>query len=427
MTSAKALSLDRAALEAHQLAALRELAAKVRAGNRFYGDRFPAGDPTSLADFVERFPLTTKQDFVDDQLANPMYGSNLTFPIESYSRFHQTSGTTSAPLRWLDTPESWESMMECWGRIFEAAGLTSADRVFFPFSFGPFIAFWLAFEQAARMGCLAIPGGGLRSAGRLETILDNDVTAMCATPTYAIRLAETAAELGVDLSKSKIKTIIVAGEPGGSIPATRALIERLWPGARVFDHHGLTEVGPVSYESRDHPGILHIIEASYFPEVLDPATLEPVGPGETGELILTNLGRTGMPAIRYRTRDTVRRSARPAEELGSCELALDGGIIGRADDMVVIRGINLYPSAVEDLLRDDGGVSEFRVELSEERGLHQVSVQVERSSADTDPATLEQRIQAALHRVFSLQCTVECVDEGSLPRFEAKSRRWIRR
>ena len=426
MTSAKALSLDRAALEAHQLLLLRQLVAKVRAGNAFYRCRFPEGDPESLADFVERFPLTTKQEFVDDQLANPLYGSNLTFPVESFSRFHQTSGTTAAPLRWLDTSESWDSMLGCWERVFEAAEVTSADRLFFPFSFGPFIAFWLAFEQAARMGCLTIPGGGVRSAGRLETILDNDITVMCATPTYAIRLAETAAEIGVDLSKSKIKTLIVAGEPGGSIPATRELIERLWPGARVFDHHGLTEVGPVSYESRDHPGILFVIEASYFPEVVDPATLEPVGPGETGELILTNLGRAGMPVIRYRTRDTVRRSARSAQELGSCELALEGGVIGRADDMVVVRGVNLYPSAVEDLLRADGGVGEFRVELFEERGLQQVRVQVERLNADADPIALEQRIQDALHRVFSLQCKVECVDDGALPRFETKSRRWIR-
>ena len=427
MTSAKALSVDRTALEAHQLLLLRELIATVRESNAFYRKRFPKGDPESLADFAERFPLTTKQDFVDDQIANPRYGSNLTFPIGAYTRFHQTSGTTSAPLRWLDTPESWEWMMGCWGRIFEAAGVRAGDRIFFPFSFGPFIAFWLAFDQAGRMGCLAIPGGGLRSAARLEMILDNDVTVICATPTYAIRLGETAREAGIDLSKSKIRTVMVAGEPGGSIPATRELIHRLWGGARVFDHHGLTEVGPVSYESPNHPGILHIMEASYLPEVLDPVTLRPVGPGETGELVLTNLGRIGAPAIRYRTRDTVRRSGRDAAELGSCELALEGGIIGRADDMVIVRGINLYPSAVEDVLRSDGGVGEFRVELSEDRGLHQVSVQVERLNADTDPATLEQRIQAALHRAFSLQCEVECVDEGSLPRFEAKARRWVKK
>src|SRR6185503_14726938 len=117
------------------------------------------------------------------------------------------------------------------------------DHVFFPFSFGPFLGFWLAFDAAARMGCLTIPGGGMRSAARLQTILDNQVTVLCATPTYAVRLAEVAAEEGIDLRDAKVRTIIVAGEPGGSIPATRSFIESLWTGARVIDHHGMTEIG----------------------------------------------------------------------------------------------------------------------------------------------------------------------------------------
>ena len=427
MTSAKELSLDRAALEAQQLALLRELVAKVRESNAFYRERLPEGNPECLEDFTTRFPLTTKQDFVDDQIANPLYGSNLTYPIESYVRFHQTSGTTSAPVRWLDTTESWDWMLGCWERIFEAAGLTPDDRVFFPFSFGPFIAFWLAFERAASMGCMAIPGGGLRTPARLERILENEVTFICATPTYALRLVETARETGVDLSKSKVKTVLVAGEPGGSIPATRKMLEEAWPGARVFDHHGLTEVGPVSYESLEHPGILHVIESAFFPEVIDQVTLQPVGLGEPGELVLTNLGRIGSPAIRYRTRDTVRRSAKSASELGSCDLALEGGIIGRADYMIVVRGSNLYPSAVEDLLRSDRDVGEFRVELSEDRGLHQVSVQVERASQQVQPEELERRVREVLHRAFSLQCSVDCVANGTLPRFDAKSRRWVRK
>ena len=224
-------------------------------------------------------PFTFKREIAADQLRHPPFGSNLTYPPEQYTRFSQTSGTTGTPLRWLDTPESWEWMLDCWARVYRAAGAGPHDRVFFPFSFGPFLGFWLAFEAAVRMGCLAIPGGGMRSAGRLQTILDNEVTVLCATPSYALRLAEVAAEEGIDLSASKVRRIIVAGEPGGSIPATRALIESRWCGARVLDHHGMTEIGPVSYECPERKGVLHIMEHAYIPRMIDPDSLERVGPG----------------------------------------------------------------------------------------------------------------------------------------------------
>src|SRR5207249_104948 len=162
-----------------------------------------------------------------------------------------------------------------------------------------------------------IAGGGMRSAGRLKTIIDNEVTVLCATPSYALRLAEVAAEEGMDLSAAKVRRIIVAGEPGGSIPATRALIESLWPGARVLDHHGMTEIGPVSYECPERKGVLHIMEQAYFPEVIDPNSLETVGPGGTGELVLTNLGRLGSPLLRYRTGDIVRRAGEAGCQCGS--------------------------------------------------------------------------------------------------------------
>jgi phenylacetate-CoA ligase len=362
----------------------------------------------------------------EDQAANPPYGSNLTYPVERYSRFNQTSGTTGAPLRWLDTRESWDWMVDCWIRVYESAGVLSADRVFFPFSFGPFLGFWVAFEAATRIGCLSIPGGGMRSVARLRAILDNGVTILCATPTYAIRLAEVAAEEGMNLRQAAVRSIIVAGEPGGSIPATRALIERLWPGARVVDHHGMTETGPVSYECPERRGVLHIIESAYLPEVIDDTALWAVGPGDSGELVLTNLGRTGSPLLRYRTGDWVRRAAGTRCACGSEELALEGGILGRTDDMIVVRGVNLYPSAVEEILRSAGGVGEFRVEIGTERALPEMAVQIE-PAGGADAQSLADRVAAALQNTFHLRVSVSCVPFGALPRFEAKSRRWFRR
>jgi phenylacetate-CoA ligase len=310
-------------------------------------------------------------------------------------------------------------------RIYQAAGVETQDRIFFPFSFGPFLGFWLAFEAAIRMGCLAIPGGGMRSAGRLQTILDNGVTVLCATPSYALRLAEVAGEEGIDLSQSKVRRIIVAGEPGGSIPATRDLIERRWFGARVLDHHGMTEMGPVSYECPERRGTLHILEHDYFPEVIDPDTLETIGPGGIGELVLTNLGRLGSPLLRYRTGDIVRRACEANCCCGSRELAVEGGILGRADDMVVVRGVNLYPSAVEEVVRSAGVVAEFRVETYSERGLSEITIQVEPSPGH--PPGLDTRIATALQTAFGLRVSVSCVPAGALPRFEGKARRWIHR
>jgi phenylacetate-CoA ligase len=224
-----------------------------------------------------------------------------------------------------------------------------------------------------------------------------------------------------------VRRIIVAGEPGGSIPATRALIEDLWPGARVVDHHGMTEMGPVSYECPKRRGVLHVIETAYIAEVIDPESLKALGPGETGELVLTNLGRTGSPLLRYRTRDLVRRAENERCECGGYELALEGGILGRTDDMVVVRGVNLYPSAVEQVLRSCGGVGEFRVEISGERALPEMNLHIEPASEHQDATDLSHRVEAAFHNAFGLRAAVLCVRYGTLPRFEAKAQRWLRR
>jgi phenylacetate-CoA ligase len=358
---------------------------------------------------------TTKAELIQDQLANPPFGTNLTFPLARYTRFSQTSATTGKPMRWLDTPESWSWMLDNWTRVFRAAGVVPADRVFFAFSFGPFLGFWTAFEAATRMGCLAIPGGGMRSGARLRAILDVAANVLCCTPTYAIHLAEAAAEEDIDLSASPIRTILVAGEPGGSIPGTRARIERLWPGARVVDHHGMTEVGPVSYGCPARAGVLHVMEESFIAEVAD-----------NRELILTNLGREGSPLIRYRTGDIVQPAPPGTCVCGSTDLALVGGILGRTDDMVVVRGVNVYPAAVEDVVSHVGGVAEYRVRVFTERSLTELGIEAEPDAAHMSDQGLAHRIEAALRDALALRIPVTLVAPGSLPRFEMKARRWVR-
>lgn len=375
---------------------VKSLLAAILPTNRFYARKAAASDGF----------FTTKQELIDDQSAHPPYGTNLTFPLDRYTRFCQTSGTSGHPLRWLDTPESWDWMLGNWDRVYQAAGVTSADHIFFAFSFGPFLGFWTAFEAAARMRSLAIPGGGMRSAVRLRTMIETRATVLCCTPTYAIRLAEEAVEEKIDLTASRIRRIIVAGEPGGSIAATRSHIERLWPGARVVDHHGMTETGPVSYGCPVRPGVLHVIESSYVAEVID------------GELVLTNLGRIGSPLVRYRTGDVVK-AVRGVCACGTSDVALEGGILGRTDDMVVVRGVNIYPTAIEEVLRSEG-VTEYRVEVQIDRALTQLHIQVE-----SGPDSIH-RLEAALTNAFSLRIPVSSVPAGSLPRFEAKAKRWVR-
>lgn len=418
----------RAAIETGQLENLRSLLAELFPANQFYTKKLQAAgltfDVASLADFSARFPFTTKNELVADQSAQPPFGTNLTYPLDRYTRFHQTSGTSGVPLRWLDTPESWDGMTESWMEIFRAAEVGVGDRVMFAFSFGPFIGFWLAYEAAGRLGCLCLPGGGLSSAARLRLILDNGATVLCCTPTYAIRLGEVALEEKLDLRQSRVKKIMVAGEPGGSIPATRNRIETLWPGARVFDHHGMTETGPATYECPAQPGVLHVLESAYYPEIIDPASGKPA---TSGELVLTTLNRTGSPLLRYRTGDMVKCEGRSAKcECGRHELKLHGGILGRTDDMLIVRGVNVYPAAVEQIIRSCDGVTEYRVEVAEKNSLTELRVQIEPAANCPDAAALAARVAKAFETALALRVPVSAVAPGALPRFEMKARRWVK-
>lgn len=409
---------------------LRILLRSTLPANPFYAAKYDAANTppkvAHLGDFYERFPFTTKAELAADQAACPPYGTNLTFPIERYTRCHQTSGTSGAPLRWLDTPESWDWMLRNWEMIFRAAGVMAADKVFFAFSFGPFLGFWLAFESALRIGCRCIAGGGMSSAARLRNIFDHGATILCSTPTYALHLAEVAAAERFDMSASPVRTIIVAGEPGGSIPSVRAQLESHWPGARIFDHHGMTEVGPVTYECPVRPGVLHVMEGAYIAEIINPDTGAHVQAGEAGELVLTTLGRLGSPLLRYRTGDVVKSSIDTMCECGRSELALEGGILGRTDDMVVVRGVNIYPAAVEEVLRNHGGVAEYQMQVNAGSPMTELALKIEPRPDVTDPVVLADSLASALQAAFNLRIPVALVPAGSLPRFEMKAKRWTR-
>ncbi|MBM3801234.1 MAG: phenylacetate--CoA ligase [Acidimicrobiia bacterium] len=419
---------SRETLQRQQQARLRALL-ETLSGNRFYSARLATagvGSDLPLAE-LHRIPFTLKQEIIDDQRSHSPYGTNLSYPLERYTRFCQTSGTSGFPLRWLDTTESWNWMLNCWAQVFSTAQIGRHDRLFFAFSFAPFLGFWTAFEAAARLGALSIPGGGLSSASRLNIMRENAVTAICCTPTYALHLAEVASEEGFDLSATKVSKIVVAGEPGGSIPAVRTRIEMSWNGARVLDHHGMTETGPVSYPCPALPDVLHVLESDFIAEVIDPRTGEPTPPGQTGELVLTNLGRWGSPALRYRTSDLVKQAGPGRCSCGSYEMALHGGILGRTDDMVSVRGVNLYPAAVDEIVRNCPDVGEYRVLVEKRRELAEVAIEVEPGAECRDSSGLAEQVKRRLGTAFTLRIPVSVVPAGSLPRFEMKAKRWVQR
>jgi phenylacetate-CoA ligase len=407
----------------HQWDKLTRLAHELVPANPFVTQKWRAagltgsGDLRSWDDFF-RLPFTRKGELGLDQATHPPFGTNLTYPVERYVRVHQTSGTTGAPLRWLDTQESWDWWVRCWSTVLRGAGVGAQDRVFFPFSFGLFVGFWAGFDGARAIGALVIPGGGQDSAQRLAAIEAFGVTAICCTPSYALHLGEEARARGLDLTTLGVRTTVHAGEPGAGIASVRARIEALW-GARAFDHAGMTEMGAYGFECAEQAG-LHVNESEFIAEVIDPATGKAAA---DGELVLSNLGRAGSPLLRYRTGDRVHVADRPCG-CGRTFMRLAGGILGRVDDMLIVRGVNVFPSALEGIVRRFPAVDEFLIEVYRRSEMDEVRLLVE---VNGDAAATARRVQEAVRIDLGIRVEVASVPAGSLPRYELKARRLVRR
>jgi phenylacetate-CoA ligase len=413
----------------------RRLAAgleEISGSNDFWRERLRAAgirdprDVASWADFT-RLPRLTKADLAADQAAHPPFGMNRTHPLERYVRVFQTSGTTGPPIRWLETEASWTWWARCWAFVFRGAGLGPGDRLFFPFSFGLFVGFWAGLEGARVLGAMAIPGGGQDSPTRLHAIRELGATALVCTPSYALHLAEVARAQGTDPAALGIRTTVHAGEPGAGIPAVRQRLEALW-GARTYDHAGMTEVGAYGFECAAQAG-LHVNELEFVAEVLEPESGRPVAPGEIGELTLTNLGRWGAPVLRYRSGDRVRLGT-SACACGRTFARLEGGILGRVDDMLVVRGVNVFPSALEGIVRRFTLVDEFQIEVFRRGAMDEVRLLVEIEEAGGAAALATETVRGvidAVRRDLGIRVDVVAVPARTLPRYELKARRVVRR
>ena len=424
-------TLDRESLGRLQLLKLKRLVDYAWEKSAFHRRLFEGGgfhpDQLRTLDDIRRIPFTTREAWMETQAENPLFGDLCAQPPERAIRYHLTSGTSGRqPLRVLDGQKDWQWISECWAYGFWGFGVRPTDTVFFAFSYGSFIGFWGAHYCCEKIGSLVIPSGNMTTENRVRQIAEMEVTTVCATPTYALRLALESEKLGVDLPSSKVNKLIVSGEPAGSIPATKRLLEEKW-GAKCADTAGMTEIGTIMMFECDHqPGGTHIIEDHFIEEVIDPESGDPVDYDQMGERVVTSFGRGMIPLIRYRASDLVVKV--PGDRC-SCGRTFDiyhGGIQGRVDDMLLIRGTNVYPRAIEAIIRECREVDEFRIiAWKADSGVDELTVNVEiQPEADVDHDAFCTKLAADLKRNHEgLRINVDEVEYGSLPRFELKAKR----
>jgi phenylacetate-CoA ligase len=410
---------SRSDLEAWQLDRLNRLLAKVLPENAFYRqhyqrDRIELGSLSELG----QLPLLSKSDWISDDATG--VAKHHSYGTQAYRRYHRTSGTRGRPMVILDTQSDWQWWIDAWQYVLDACQITSSDRVLMAFSFGPFIGFWSAHDACLHRNCMVIPSGGMSSEARIDLIRASNPTVLFSTPSYAIHLGQLANSIGKGLAGGSIRCVFVAGEPGGSVPSVRHAIQELYS-AQVMDHAGATEIGPWGFGSRDGKA-LHVIETEFIAEYL------PVAPHQAGlsgssprELVLTSLGRLGAPVIRYRTGDLVSprlpQSAQEQQSWGTPFVRLEQGILGRLDGMIVVRGVNIFPSSIEAIVREYPSIGEYRLVLSRSGALDELHLEIE------DRESSEESLSKELLSRLQLRVGVRKVPEGSLPRIEGKSRR----
>jgi phenylacetate-CoA ligase len=405
-----------AKVASEQEARVSQLLGLVLDRNPFQRGRLEALELDAEPSLAELPPLT-KRELVTDQERNPPFGTNLTFPLDRYTQVFQTSGTTGRPLRVLDTADDWAWWRQRFAHTLAVAGVEPSDRVALAFSFGPHVQFWASKEGLQEVGAMAVGLGGMGSVQRLQTIAEVEATTVWCTPTYALRLLEVALEHRLESTLESVNKVICTGEPGASLPGVRARIEEGFA-ARCVEHAGLTEAGPFGYPCPEGHG-MHVDEREFVCEIVD-EELKPTPAGERGELLITPLGRTGFPVLRYRTGDVVVQADERCPA-GHEDRWLPGGIVGRTDDMVVIRGMNVYPAAIEEAVRNVSGSGEFRITFYSERsGMDEVKLEVELEEGGD-----ARGLQEIMRQQLGLRVRVVPITPGVLPRYDGKARRVV--
>ncbi len=385
-------------------------------------------DIKTLEDFFKHFPVTRRDDLDRDQLDHPPFGTRLAIPLDEALRYHSTSGTTGKPpVRAFDSERDWIWGADAWAASLYNFGVRPSDVVMIAFGYGSFIGFWGAHYAFEKIGCRVHPTGSMDTKTRIQMILDLGITVLCCTPSYAIRILHVAKESGINLAdQTRLNMVVVAGEPGASIPSTREIIEEGF-NAHLGDFMGTTETaGMIASTCSWLSGGLHINEDRFLAEVVDPNTLKPLGYGARGMMVVTPLIKEAMPLFRYATNDIVNMGR---SDLCPCGRTLDlfmGGILGRYDDMVKVRGVQLTPQMIEEIVRSFSEVEEFFTTVENREGLDSLVIQFELRK-DLGPQSGEQiarKIRERAKKDIGLSPEVTLRPYGSLPRFELKARRF---
>jgi phenylacetate-CoA ligase len=385
------------------------------------------GDIHSYAD-IAKVPKVEKAMMRDIQRKEPFpYGDTLCVPLEEVTEFHQTSGTTGTPIYQADTWQDWEWFSESWAMLLYAQGYRKADRVFIPFGYNIFVAFWSGHYGAEKIGCEVIPGGVLDTEARILKMQELRPTAMMATPTYVLGMADTARnKLGINPAKDlTINKITCAGEPGASIPSTKRRMEEAW-GAKVYDHVGATEIGAWGFECLEQPGGLHVNEGLFLVQLEDLTTGELIEePGKKGKIVITALDRMAQPCIRFDSKD-VAEWADFSCGCGRTFRIIKGGVIGRTDDITKIKGVLVAPSAIEEVVRSIKGLgNEYEVVVSKKGDLDDITLKIELlPEQEGNRQAILRQLQDQLRLKTNLGYHIEVHTINSLPRYEVKAKRF---
>jgi phenylacetate-CoA ligase len=410
-----------------ELKRFRETLRWAKEGSPFYRRKLQGIEPQDIRTFedIAKVPMTEKDELREAQEGKgiPLYGDLLAVPPERISIFHQTSGTTGKPVFIPDTYESWQLVVEVWCYILYAAGFRSTDRVFLPFVYNVYIAFWQGHYAAEKLGCEVVPGGGLDTQGRIQKMKDVQATALMNTPTYGLHMIEVAKEMGIDPKQDlHIKKMICAGEP---MPEpSRLRLEEEW-GADVFDHIGGTEPGGWAGMCSQKQG-MHVIEPYFLFEMVDLETMsKPIPPGVKGIGVITPLCRRCIPLIRFNLKDIMMKREDPCP-CGRTSIRVDQ-IGGRVDDLRKIRGVFFNPNMVEEVIRAQfPEVVEFETLLTQEVVMPVLTLRVEMdpSISESQHKEIKNRIREKLKIRTNLTFEIGFVKPGGLPRYTLKSMRF---
>jgi len=374
---------------------------------------------------IKKIPKVEKSMMRGIQNKDPFpYGDALCVPLEEVSTFRQTSGTTGQPVYQPDTWQDWEWWSECWSFILWAQGYRPSDRVFLPFGYNIFVAFWAGHYAAEKLGCEVVPGGVLDTQSRILKIQELKATAMMATPTYVLNMADVAKnKMGIDPAALSINKITCAGEPGAGIPSTKKRIQEAWD-AKVFDHSGATEIGAWSYECRKQPCGMHVNEAMFLVEIEDPVTGEIIEePGRKGKMVITALDRIAQPCIRFDSKDIIEWDSESCS-CGRTFRLIRGGVLGRADDITKVKGVLISPAAIEEVVRSITGLGdEFEVIVDKQGDADRIKLKVE-LLPEVVRGSVETILKDQLRLKTNLGYQIEFYDYGTLPRYEVKAKRF---